>query len=359
MANKQLWISNVNDRGLFHANSDIPGFGTKAIRAVALAQSGDQVLFPPSAKELFVAALRQRALMGRDTNIKFGQPRLCPLPIEWFYLGADTRQDATVSHQLVDHVLRLTSKNEFIQLAQTEGWVVPDTVCVRDGQADSSINALRHSVFKEAYSAGGVGVTVTTTPDEWTSAYQSLLNLGTPFQVQEYLAGAQYFGVQYFKGESVITTQSLYGTHYSGATILTDEGLADDIWSQAMPAMQHVADLGVPVFSLDVAVTTDHRVLLMECNPRYGASTYPWRLALELNLAPEQWEYRYVPIRSAVKADTIVSELIGLIYEPAESQYGLVVIDWGLDDNELGILFVGQEPDRQWLLEQVSSRLGE
>lgn len=352
----KTWITNTTDSGLFDGQPAVPGIGTKALRPIAIAATKDTVLVPGAVMPLAQVALQQRRLIGRSPQV-YIQPvpdLLSPRGHrEWFYLGHQARVDPRVRARQIFATVQLTSKNAFIQLARKQGWPIPDTVCVSAGQPERIGDPSMYRVLKADRSAGGFGVTVANDGGQWADGYDTLLATGCDFQMQEYLDPARFFGVQYCHGESVITEQLVKQQHYIGARVLLDTRLERRIWQTVIRPLHYVADAGVPVFSLDVAVLPNGRIVLLECNPRYGATTYPWLLAEQLGLRGDQWEYRYVQLP---REEFSLEDCRPLLYA-ANTGHGMIVVDWGVPDRELGVLFVGPLSVREGLQAQLREQL--
>lgn len=260
---------------------------------------------------------------------------------------------------LVETVKGLNNKNEFIKLCRKEGWPIPDTWTSEDEWEYRWSLPPRLQfpvVVKAAVSAGGKDVFVCRNDEELQRSISILTASQRQFQVQEFLAGADFYSIQCRKSVAQVpklevTKQIMFGNSYVGTSSEVPDEVTSQLLSLTQPffsCLEYITESGVEVFGLDFAVTKDGRMLLIECNPRYTAAIYPAVVAERLGHTV--WEYRYFEV-----GHNDLSKVLppGLEYNPTTKK-GAVIVDWGsILRGEVGILFLGSSAQCSAMINQV------
>jgi hypothetical protein len=355
------------DPALFDGPVPLSGGETKPLRAIALAEPGDVVWVPESTLALARSMLTYYEEMGivRDVLLTSEWPRALSRgqQLDVLFFGTAAHALAPNEYRLRAS-LRWNSKNNFLRDAKELGGNVPYTKFIDKGsfRVPGFVKNLpiylrtegATVVLKAAVSAGGKDVLICRTAMELMRAIESDQFFGRDVQVQEYLSDATFYGVQYARGR-IFVTEQVMNSHgaYAGAIPVCNRELVEAMHTTTRRVISAVAGEEIPIFSLDVAVAADGRILLLECNPRYGGTSFPWLLAERIGLSASQWEYRYIPCRQGIdpfRTCLTTAKLPG-------QMVGAIVVDPGVDHGEVGVMFVGNESARRSLIRACTQLL--
>ncbi len=271
-----------------------------------------------------------------------------------FYFG-DAEQRYRPDEERYHATARFNSKNEFIRHAAAAGVSVPRTLCYAAAAelGDAFVDLPFPLYLKPAVSLSGIGVQRCEDAAA-LRAELAALSPGEPFQLQEEIAPARFFNVQYHAAGArakrlLVSEQVLEGNAHRGNRAPCD-------WSPPA-ALDHLADTIAAaglrdIFAFDVAVRNDGAYYVIECNPRVNSSSYPTLLARRLGVG--QWSTLTLPTR---QRDLGQLDLAGIEYDPA-TQSGTVVINWGtILHGELMVMLIGDAQRQAQLLDELKRRL--
>jgi hypothetical protein len=253
----------------------------------------------------------------------------------------------------------LNSKNAFMDLCKAEGAPIPRTLTFVSEPSDD-IDIDFPCFVKADVSATGMAVFEVQNANELRAAVRSLH--GTPFQVQEKVSGASiaFLNVQYFgcdgayahRGE--VTEQVLDGFSHIGNRCPT----AYEPWHVTDALAMKAARMGLKgYFAFDVAAVTkrngDVEYVIIECNPRWNAATYPSIIADKLKA--KFWQARYFKPR---KVRTLHDLYLGhLEYNPARKS-GVVFVNWGMIAvGKIGCMLIGSPEEQEMMVSELNATL--
>lgn len=331
-----------------------PGAG-KDWRAIALSQPGDAVLIStPYDRELLTWYLETLQQAGIKTGTIVTDKLVHALQGQKFDAFCLDTHVVHAEHAALAAIPWLNHKGMFLTWCRKNKWPIPQTQV-----ADAPMRLGSHTfpvVYKPSVMAGGHGIVVA--PDH--SALQRLLQSNAvDYVLQEHLADARFYGVQ-VETDGVgsvtgyqITRQVIDGTAYVGTSTTIDPELAGWIWQVVSECAKEIACFRLLDFVIDIAVTagSDARIVIMECNPRYGASTYPTKLARRLLGRDAHFEYRYVPVVTSRPQDLRFGELLF----NQERRTGLLPIDIsglfpGAERQEIGVVAFARSREERLVL---------
>jgi hypothetical protein len=276
----------------------------------------------------------------------------------YFYFGAEQHQAARNENwfQVVDYI---NSKNNFMQLAQQLGMMVPKTLCF-DSLSEVDVNALAQVSYpcylKAAVSVSGVGIYRCENERELLQ-YLAYFGPTTPVQIQQEVKASTFLNLQYQVTGSRLerlaaTEQILEGYSHQGNRFPTPH----NAWYAVEPMAKWLFSHGMRgIFAFDVAVIKDTcgtDYLPIECNPRFNGASYPTLIAKKL--AIQRWQARSFSTRFRSVAALPIQDLE---YNPAD-QSGIVLVNWGaVLVGKLLVLIAGTPVQQQALREELERRL--
>lgn len=283
--------------------------------------------------------------------------------ISVFYFGDTTSPSSPASEwfrrlnpkraQVVNDV---NCKNQFIQLAEALGVLVPKTRRFSCKTAIQFDDLPYPCYLKLAVSVSGVGIY--RCQDEW-ALRQALLDIpdDVPVQIQQEVVASQFLNLQYQVTEQgaeplAATEQLLNGCTHVGNRYPT----CHQPWNLVNPIADWMAARGMQeIFAFDVAVVEDgdqSRYYVLECNPRFNGSSYPTEIARKLGLTEWTTENFTTAHRSLSNLD-----LTDLEYD-TDSGTGVILVNWGtVRVGKLGVLIAGSPQQQQAMRSQLQQRL--
>jgi hypothetical protein len=279
---------------------------------------------------------------------------------DWFYFGSQSHQ-LQPNGSLYRKSAWLNNKNDFLRWAWGECRAprpptrfISSSAYSLPGFPDRQVTQYIHDPFpivvKAAVSAGALDVVRVDDMEELLSVLKSPQFWGRDLQLQEYLPEASFYSLQVANGDHLVVRQVIgeRGQYVGADPLPMDDPRARHILAKTRRVGQQLKREGLPVFSLDVAVlpaetVESERVLLLECNPRYGGTTYPWLLAKRLGIKVTDWDYRYHPLPRGCNPFTLLEPYLHTVGLAA----GLILVDLDPDHGEVGILYIGKPRVRE------------
>ncbi|UTC24992.1 ATP-grasp domain-containing protein [Candidatus Comchoanobacter bicostacola] len=101
--------------------------------------------------------------------------------------------------------------------------------------------------------------------------------------------------------------------------------------------------------SLDLLQRDSGKFAVLECNPRFGGSTYPCMLAHRLNIT--QWVYRKFRVKTLKQIES-VNKSHNIFYSP-KTQKGIIVVHWETKKQDLdcNILIAGNHSEQREIID--------
>ncbi len=361
-----VWLHRVESE-LSQGPVELAGLASKSLRAICLAQSGDLVWVPESMLGPARRLQEYYASLGFGGRVRLTSDwpttLLAEEGLDVLYFGQAGHELWPDSSRLLAS-LELNHKNKFLQLACdgehrlvrlptcffNQAEMPPFFLSCLPMYLDQFLAYHPKMVVKAAISAGGKDVVMASGMDELMQVIRGPQFAGRDFQIQQYLEGAEFYGVQQAHRKNLVTRQVILDTHYVGADPLQPEDpLSQRLLESSARLRSSIACEGVSVFSLDFAVLPEAMgggAYILECNPRYGATSYPWLVALRLGVDPRHWDYRYYKLKPG--QDPIATLAPHSITKDNPTE-GTLLIDWGVEDGSVGVMFLGRSGLRRHL----------
>ncbi len=281
-----------------------------------------------------------------------------------FYFGDAVHSGSPIAEQFrkVDEdwfrvVDFINSKNNFMQLANKLGVVVPHTLCFANKANLSMDQPFPLPCYvKPSVSVDGMGIVRCANQDQLS---QTLNNWDSdfPFQIQAEVNASTFLNLQYQVTTDGVkrlaaTEQILDGCSHSGNRYPT----AHQPWDIVEPMAEWMAAQGMKeIFAFDVAVVEEPestRYLAIECNPRFNGASYPTGIAHKLDIGSWSSETFTTSYRSLHKLD-----LKDIEFDPARGE-GVVIVNWGsILVGKLAILLAGSIDTQDHLRTLLKQRL--
>lgn len=277
--------------------------------------------------------------------------------LDAFYFGEEANEVSN-RPRFASIAERLNDKNEFIKLCHRLGVPVPGTVMFQNPQSFSDAELPPLPVYvKGAISASGMHVVRCETAEELLKAISKMPG---PFQVQEALPeGTLFYNIQYevIGGQlhhGPLTKQKLDGNAHNGNVF--PSGIELDMVQPHTDKLAHeMFESGMEgTWAFDVAVhTRQAQTWAIEANPRWNGASYYSKPAERLKA--RAWEGQYVRTKHD-NFDFMFRDPSSWEYSP-DRLNGIVLINWAtISSGKLGLLIIGDDDQRQTLLETFKSR---
>ncbi len=331
--------------------AEIPGVWRYGARALCCTNPKDTIQLHADLQEEFswISEHYRRIGLPHSTNVLWNADlqaiRTFPNHAWEVFLFSNLHEATKSDATWFETTRAMNEKNEFIALCQRHGWAVPRTYCF-----DNAVCAarqldrlnLQYPLYrKTSCSAAGEGVVQCCSRATLDADLESMPP-GIALQLQESTAAdSRFINVQYRVVDGqvervAITDQVLDGFAHAGNRYpaVSEEG----IWELCDPAAQEIAKMGMKsYFAFDVAAGSGQQAVLIECNPRWNACTYYWKVAQRFGIS--NWECRNlsVPFDSLNRVN-----LEAIEFDPLRKK-GVVVVSWGtILDRKIGVLLAGE-----------------
>jgi hypothetical protein len=254
-------------------------------------------------------------------------------------------------------VKAFNSKNQFVRLCnELEVPIPPTQTFEKLPESDPSVQF--PCFVKADVSATGMAVYEARNQSELK---EMILRLGgAAFQIQEKISGERvvFLNVQYdgcdngYAHRGEVTEQVLDGFSHVGNKCPTEFVP----WAVTDPIAEKAVKMGLKgPFAFDVAAVTNGNdpptYVVIECNPRWNAATYPTRIADKLKAT--SWQGRYFRPATIRKLEDI---RLGHLEYDSRRKTGVVLVNWGMiAAGKVGVMLVGSNDDQDEMVAELAS----
>ena len=211
-------------------------------------------------------------------------------------------------------------------------------------------------ILKKSLSTGGIDVFLCDHHSQCRE-YISSFTEDEPFQVQEFIHTDTFYNLVYEINEEKLvrlgaSQQILKGVNHYGNVSLIDESS----WNCVEPLAKWMHAEGMRgTFGFDVAVIQEGDMThykLIECNPRYNASTFGHKIAAKLGVS--QWRMESMKTK---KRSLRHINLDGIRFDSSKKS-GVVIVNWGkISHRRLSFLIAGTPQEQVELKAELLKRL--
>lgn len=258
---------------------------------------------------------------------------------------------------------KLNSKNELGLIAQKLGVPTPWFVPFNDKDEIKECKDFQYPLLaKVAVSFGGHGVHYCNNAHELEDSLENKIPPGTPFQLQRAI-----------EGPGTVRITLLYKIHAKGfERFSANEQIIDNYshvgniypashqpWEVTEPVVEYMYEHGMKghigfdlIGRLENLEKGGYKFYLIECNPRYCASTYSTLLAR--TLGAEHWFAGYFYTEAHRLSDI---DLKGLEFNPVNKK-GVVLLNWGfIGKKYLYFMIFGLPAEQRQMAEKLKKLL--
>jgi hypothetical protein len=315
-----------------------------AVRALPLSRPGDVVQLDPRCKEAypyFEEHLKQVGLETATDIIWDISPEVAndypDYELSCFRFNPSLNL-VRPNQRRLDATDRFNNKNEFIALCQRNGYRVPRTIVLEDGQSPP-LGDITYPVYvKSAVMASGLNIYRCQNEQELRGCIGKFAG---EYQIQDEVPDVQAFISTHYSAASgrathhATTGQLLDGFSHVGNTypvVIDPRAITDPLADQL--AGEGLEDF----FGFDLAVNPNG-LWLIECNARFNGATYPILVAQRLGI--EEWTARKF---HTVHQSLRTLDLQRLAFDSRRGHGVVVLMDSFMPVNgEITVLLAGSE----------------
>lgn len=332
-------------------------------RALGLTEVNDVIQLHPDLKREwpYIAAHYERIGLSFSRNIIWDSSyqllsNYTEYQPSFFYYGGDI-YDSYIDANYFNIVRFISSKNNFIRVAQNLGLPVPKTYCYEDKSyvTDTSIFSFP-CYLKAAISISGSDKYRCENKIELFHALHTFSD-DVPIQIQEEIKSVTSLNVKYKitdrKAERLaITEQIIEENNYKGNQYSENY----DCWHVTDSYAEYLYNKGMRgLFSFNIAVKNTKEglgYLLIGCSPRFNDSSYSSLITKKLGVVNWKQEVFTCNIKSLSQL-----HLSGIEYDPKFSS-GVVLVNWGgVLVGKVSVLFIGNSKQQKSLRKTFIERI--